>query len=1002
MTGSGFGAILRGLRIRTGLSQDELAQRSGLSVRAVRELESGRVARPQSRTVHRLVNALDLPPPDAQPLLTAVGAGDTAGFSVGILGPLSVRNGAVPVAVTRPKLKALLALLALKAGRAVPIDEIITVLWGEGAPLSASNQVQVYATQLRQLIEPDRGPGRPPDRVVRSADGYQLQLRDEESDAAAFRQAVAAQQHADGLGLWRGPVLADVAVLGSHPEAVALTRQRIDAALAFADRAADRDGYARAAQWLRELAHDEPLHEALAARLMLMLAATGEQAAALALYDRIRSRLGDELGVDPGDELQDAHLRVLRQQTGAAKPPAGPALAGPALVGPALVAPVPAQLPLGVRGFTGRDAAVAELDGLLGDLPSAVIITAVSGTAGVGKTSLAVHWAHRVAHHFPDGQLYADLRGFDHGGQITTPGEAVRGFLYALGVAPEKVPAEADAQTALYRSMLAGRRVLILLDNARDADQVRPLLPGTATAFTLVTSRNQLGGLVATHAARPLALDMLSAEEARHLLASRLGPERVEAEPDAVGDIVAACAHLPLALAIAAARAQQTTGSLASVASQLTARRLDALDAGDPASRIRAVFSWSYSALSPAAARLFRLLGLHPGPDLDAATASSLAGRDAATLLTELLDANLLTERVAGRYTFHDLLRAYAVEVLTDAEPEADRRAASHRLFDHYVHTAYVGDRQLSPDREPMPLPMGEPAEGVRPGRPATPQEAIDWCTAERGALLGVLRQAARTGFDTHAWQLGWCLDTYIHRRGNRQDLIEVWEIASEAADRMGLPDARGRARRGLAHAYLVLGKYDEAENQLQTSLDQAAAAGDAFSMAFTHRILAQVHWRRGDLHRALEHATLMLGMLREMDRPRWLAIALNAVGWYQALLGDYPAAIAHCTEALEVYRGMGSRFGQAKTLDSLGYAYSHSGSHDAGMRSYREAVAVFREVGDRYNEADTLTRLGDAHLLAADPRGAGACWRDALDILTDLDHPNALEVRAKLDRLDA
>jgi DNA-binding SARP family transcriptional activator len=968
------------------------------------------------------VTALALPATDAQALLAAVGAGESTGLWVGMLGPLSVRTGAATVGVSRPKLKALLALLALNNRRAVPADEIITVLWGLRAPLSAPSQVQVYVTQLRQLLEPTRGPRRPPDRVVHSSEGYRLRIGDEESDAAAFRQALAragdarkdgetataARLYAEALGHWRGPVLADVPVLGHHPEAGALTRQRIDAALAFADLAGDRDAHARAAQWLQELAHDEPLHEALAARLMLALTANGEQAAALALYDRIRTRLGDELGVDPGDELQDARLRVLRQQTGAPKP------AATSRGAPVPGAPVPAQLPLGVGGFTGRDAALAELDGLLDsgyDLPSAVVISAVSGTAGVGKTSLAVHWAHRVAHRFPDGQLYVDLRGFDHGGQITTPSEAIRGFLYAFGVAPERIPSEVDAQAALYRSLLAGKRVLVVLDNARDADHVRPLLPGTAAAFTVVTSRHQLGGLVATHAARPLVLDTLSAAEARRLLASRLGPDRVAAEPEAVDAVVAACAHLPLALAIAAARAQQTAADLATVARQLAARRLDALDAGDPASRIRAVFSWSYSALSPAAARLFRLLGLHPGPDVDVATAANLAGPATSDgrpgepepfgrVLTELVDANLLTERVPGRYAFHGLLRAYAVDVLAAEEREADRRAATRRLLDYYVHTAHAADRQLSPDREPLALSADEPAEGVRPGRPDNPADAITWCTAELPAMLSVLRQAAGTGFDIHACRLAWCLDTFLHRRGNRPDLIEIWEIASQAARRLGNRAVEARAHMGLAHAYLMLGKYDEADSQLQQALDRAVAGGDTFAMAFTHRVMAQVQWRRGDLHEALRHAETMLAMLRETDRPRWLATAHNAVGWYRALLGDHRAAVTHCTEALGVYRQLGSQFGQAKTLDSLGYAYHHLGEQGHAVDSYHEAIALFRGIGDRYNEADSLTRLGDAHHSAGDPDRAGTSWQSALDILAELEHPNALEVRAKLDRL--
>jgi len=1000
MTRSDFGGLLRGLRVRAGLGQDELASQAGLSVRAVRELEAGRVSRPRPRTVHRLISALDLAVADARALLAAVGAADAAaGLRVEILGPLAVRDDTTAIAVRRPKLRTLLGLLALHAGRAVPIDEIVTALWGEAAPRSAPSQVQVYVTQLRQLVEPGRDPGSPSDRVVHSSEGYRLRIDDDESDAAEFRQAVsraakaraqgdrdaAARSYAEALDTWRGPVLADVPVLGDHPEAVALARQRIDAALAFADLAADRDAHARAAGWLQELAHDEPLHEALAARLMLALTATGEQAAALALFDRIRARLDEELGVGPGADLREAHLRVLRQQSGA---------------------PVPAQLPLGIRGFTGRHAALTELDGLLDsgyDLPSAVVISAVSGTAGVGKTTLAVHWGHRVAQRFPDGQLYIDLRGFDPGGQITTPAEAIRGFLDALGVTPERVPSSIDAQAALYRSLLAGKRVLVVLDNARDSDQVRPLLPGTATAFTIVTSRDRLGGLVATHAARPLGLDVLSAAEARHLLASRLGHDRVAAEPGAVDAIVAACAHLPLALAIAAARAQQSGEPLATVARQLAARRLDVLDAGDPASRIRAVLSWSFSALTPPGARLFRLLGLHPGPDIDVAAAASLAGvpeAEAGRLLAELVDANLLTEHVDGRFRFHDLLRAYAVDTLAAEESEVERQAATRRMLDYYVHTLYAAEKRINPQLDPIPLPTRAPAEGVRPGQPGDNTEALAWCTAEQAALLRLLRLAAQTGFDTHAWQLAWTLDTVITRRGSRTYLAEIWQIAARAAERLGEPVAQSQAHQGLAHAYLLLGEHDKASAELQRSLERAVETGDTNAVAFTHRLIAQVHWRRGDLPLALHHGQLMLALLRDGDDPQHLAIALNAVGWYHALLGDHAAAIAHCEEGLGLCRQIGNQLGQARTHDTLGYAYHHLGEHARAVDNFREALVLFRALGDRYSEADTLSHLAETYLSLGDTGRAQASWRSALEILTDLDHPEAEEVRAKLARL--
>jgi hypothetical protein len=352
--------------------------------------------------------------------------------------------------------------------------------------------------------------------------------------------------------------------------------------------------------------------------------------------------------------------------------------------------------------------------------------------------------------------------------------QAVRGFLDALGLPPERIPADPDAQAALYRSLLAGRRILVVLDNARDADQVRPLLPGTPTALALVTSRNQLTALVAVDGAHPLPLDLLSAAEARELLARRLGAERVAAEPDAVEQIITACARLPLALAIAAARAQHTGFPLSALAAELTEtneagdRRLDALDAGDPATQIRAVFSWSYAALTPLAAQLFRLLGFHPGPDITIPAAASLAGRPRAEtrrLLTELTWANLITEYVPGRYTLHNLLRAYATDLTHRHDTAEQRHAAAHRVLDHYLHTAHAAARLLDPTRNlPAPTP---PQPGVTPDSPTDRQQSLDWFTTEHPVLMAAIDHAAEGGFDTHTWQLVWTMWTFFDRRGN-------------------------------------------------------------------------------------------------------------------------------------------------------------------------------------------------------------------------------------------
>jgi tetratricopeptide (TPR) repeat protein len=675
----------------------------------------------------------------------------------------------------------------------------------------------------------------------------------------------------------------------------------------------------------------------------------------------------------------------------------------------------PAQLPADVAGFAGRAAELAALDRLLAagkDPPdgpargsTAVVISAVSGTAGVGKTALAVRWAHRIAGRFPDGQLYVNLRGFDPGGQVLAAAAAVRGFLDALQVPAERIPAGLDAQAALYRSLLAGRRVLVVLDNARDAEQARPLLPGTPTALVVVTSRNQLTSLVAVDGAYPLMLDLLTEDEARQLLAGRLGPNRVAAEPQAVDRIIGCCARLPLALTIAAARAAQSGFPLALLAEELAeAGGLDALDAGDPAGQVRTVFSWSYTALSPAAAGLFRLLGLHPGPDLSAAAAASLAAVSPAEVrrwLGELTRASLLAEHSPGRYGLHDLLRVYAADLTRTHDPEDQRRAARGRMLDHYLHTAHTAARLLNPARDPILLPLTAPSPGVTPEQPAEHGPALAWLTVEHRVLLAAIRLAAAAGLDTHTWQLAWTLHTFLDRRGHWHDLATAWQAALDAAGRLDNPAAQAYAHR-LAWAHIRLGRYPDAHTQLRHALDLYAQAGDLAGQARTHLALSYLWERQGRPDQALGHAQQAFTLSRAAGHRRGQANALNAVGWYHALLGDHQQALTCCQQALTLHQELGDRDGQAHTWDSLGYAHHHLGQHSEAADCYQHALHMFRDLGHRYQEATILTRLGDAqHAAGDDPAAARTAWTDALDILTDLDHPDTDTVRGKLHHLD-
>jgi tetratricopeptide (TPR) repeat protein/transcriptional regulator with XRE-family HTH domain len=671
---------------------------------------------------------------------------------------------------------------------------------------------------------------------------------------------------------------------------------------------------------------------------------------------------------------------------------------------------LPAQLPADVRAFTARSAELGRLDELSPGARSraadaTVAIAVLSGTAGIGKTALAVHWAQRERHRFPDGQLYVNLRGFDPSGSPVTAAEAVRRFLDAFEVPPQQIPHSFDAQVDLYRSLLAGKRVLVVLDNARDAEQVRPLLPGGPGCMAIVTSRNRLSGLVA-ESAHPLTLDLLAPAEARELLVSRLGQDRVAAEPDAVDEIVRFCARLPLALAVVAARAAGHPGfRLDSLAAELRAARgsLDTFAGADRTTDARAVFSWSAHQLSPAAARLFRLLGLHPGPDITVPAAASLAGQavpEVRRLLADLSEAHLVTEHTPGRFTFHDLLRAYAAEETHTVDTDDDRATAIHRLFDHYVHTAHTAARLLQPARDPLPLTP--PLAGVTPEHPATHGEAIAWFIADHAVLLAVVEHATRTGADIHTWQLACTLPDFLDWHGHWHDGTAVLEAALDAARRLGDPHKEARVHHLIAGPYIHLNRTDDADTHLKHALDLYEECGDQAGQAHAHTSVALVLERQGRLGEALEHTEQALALFRAAGHEHGQARSLNNLGWAHAQLGDPAATLDYCQQALERYEELGSRHGQAMTWDSLGYGHQHLGDHDAALSCYQHALDLVRDIGNRWEEAVVLTHIGDTYAAMGDGGSADTAWRQALAIFEQFNHPNAERLRAKLRNLTA
>lgn len=659
---------------------------------------------------------------------------------------------------------------------------------------------------------------------------------------------------------------------------------------------------------------------------------------------------------------------------------------------------VPRQLPAVVHRFVGRTADLETLDGLARATAESVRVALITGMAGVGKTTLAVHWAHRVAGRFPDGQLYADLRGFSPVGDAADPAETLRGFLTALGVEREKVPLGMGERIALYRSLLSGRRVLVVLDNAADAGQVRPLLPGGGRCLVLVTSRDRMTGLIASQGAHPIRLGPFSPAEAHDMLRGRIGPERADADPDAVGLVVERCGRLPLALAVAAARAAANPElPLGSVAAELAAPgRLDALRTGDVATEPRVVLSWSYRRLSKEAARLFRLLGGYPGFDIGVPVAAALAGVPTVReLLTELSEASLVSEAPGGRYTVHDLIRTYAADLTRTTDAEAERRAALRRLLDHYVHNAFRAARLLNPIRTEIPLP--EPASPPVAEPLADAESALAWLTAEHQGLVAVVGEAAGNGFDAHAWALARILDRYLDFRGHWADWLAVEHVATVAAHRLGDPRREGMARTTLADAYMRLGRDDEAHAELTAALQLLDVAEDWCELAAAHLTLCILFDRQDRPADALHHAERGLELYRRGGDEHGQASALNNMAWSHARLENLPEALRYGQDALAVFQRLGHQAATAAAWDTVGTIRLRIGDAAAAAEAFRHSVALSGGLGDRLLEAQALSRLGDSYHAMGEPDNARAAWRQALSILVELGHESADEVRTRL-----
>ncbi|MFG2064550.1 BTAD domain-containing putative transcriptional regulator [Micromonospora sp. NPDC048871] len=938
-----------------------------------------------------------------------------------VLGPLRVWCDERRLDLGPVQRQVVLAVLLLHADKVVERDRLITGIWGSTPPAYAVNLLQKHISALRRVLDPTPQKRGPSTFLTWTGSGYRLAVAPGGLDLVDFEREVAAARTArdsgdtsaaatalhSALRRWRGPFCAGLTSPALDAERTLLDERRLAALEERIELDLNLGRHLAVVGELRQLVADHPYRERLWCLLMVALYRSGRQAEAIMTFHDVRRHTLDGLGVEPGADLHRLHQQILAADPTLVIHEPGPSV-GTAAPLTGLRLPVPAQLPHPVPGFVGRQADLARLDGLLSQGCETATRTSpvavIAGMAGVGKTALAVHWAHRVRGRFPDGQLYVNLRGYDQFGAVAEPAAVLQTLLHGLGVPPEQVPAGLDARSAMFRTLLSTRRLLILLDNARDAEQVRQLLPGSCGCLVLVTSRNRMTGLMATDAATLIDLDLMTAEESRKLLVGRLGTGRLSAEPTATDQLIQQCAGLPLALSIAAARAaNQTRFPLSALVARLDTARdgLDAFSVQERQVDVRAVFSHSYQVLDPATAGMFRLLGLHPGPEVTVPAAASLVGvprAHADRLIATLVNSSLISEQAPGRHVLHDLLRAYAVELTHRHEGEAARRAAVRRLLDHLVLSAHGADRLLSPSREPItPVPA---TAGVSPERMTDRQAALRWFTEEQTVLLAALELAAGQGFDTHVWQLAWAMTTYLDRRGRWHDSAAIQTRALAAARRLGDERALALAHRGLGRAAVRLQRPD-ARSHLTAALTLFTRVGDRQGQARTRLNFAWLCEQQGRHQEALPHVRQAVALFQRCDDRIGLADALNALGWFHAKLGGYRAALTYCAEALALARETGDEDGEAHIRDSLGYIHQLGDQPRQALANYRDAVRLWRELGDRHYEAEALHQLGDLHHAVAEPAAARAAWTAALTIFDEFHHPDAAQVRGKLGKLD-
>ncbi|MEV4412000.1 BTAD domain-containing putative transcriptional regulator [Catellatospora sp. NPDC049609] len=995
---------------------------------------------------------------------------------VRILGPIEVAGADGPAALSGARQRALLAVLAMNAGTVVHQPRLIDALWGWDPPRTAVKTLHSHIARVRQALE---ACGLPDTLHTRHA-GYVLDIPVQSVDAHLFESIVAsarrhlgdsapeqaARELREGLALWRGDALVDGEPTGwAAAEAARLNEVRLCAVEELWDAELRLGRHHAAVGELERLLVTHPHRERLVGLSMLALYRCGRAADALEAYRRLRAHLADELGTDPGQELQRLHTAILREDPSLA--PAGPAhgpgsgsgsgsgsasgvgSAGAGHRGPTVTSrgrrpaagsgaatsaagtaggyaePVPAELPSPAGHFTGREGALSTLDELLSQLGPQPRIAFVAGPAGMGKSALAVQWAHTAAGHFPDGQLFVDLAGHDPAHALT-PADALARVLTSLGVPAGRIPAETSARSALYRTLLRERRVLVVLDDAGGAEQVLPLVPPTPSSLLLVTSRSQPTALSTHHAVHAVGLDALDRHEAVALLAEVIGRARVEREPADAARLAELCGGMPLALRIAAAKLTARPGrTLAELTAELACEdRLDGLSVAGDNRSVRTVFASAYRALPAPAARLFRLLGLHPGPSFTAHLAAAAGGVTPAAarrVLDELVAAHLVGEVGPDRFRCHDLLRLYARECALAEEPPAARDEALARIVDWYTAVADAANRLVDPGRDRVTPVLAHPP-AVLPF-PADHHAALDFLDRERAGLLAVVRHAAEQGRDTAAWQLTYLLTGFFDSRGHWEERVELCRWGVAAAARTGDPAAEGLMRSGLGVALIMTRRFDEALDVLHSSLtlmrrcgdvrgeghvhnniavagaglrryDDAVQAyqqalvlhtsiGNALGIALALNNIGDAYVRMGRAELGAEYLSRALAAGRELPNARLEAAALSGLGQAHLALADYDAALSHLGAALAVRRHSGDRRHEAATRNWIGVAHLRRGDRAAALDQFGQALALSQEIADRHLEATALANIGRTHLRHDDTVAAGGYLRLAQAVRT-------------------